>query len=68
MAQTRTITLSETTWQQLDSLLKQAPSEFIRFCLLDEIVKEGIAGYKETHGLDKDIEFQRPQYEPLSST
>ena len=50
MAQTRTITLSETTWQQLDALLEQAPSDFIRFCLLNEIFEEGMKACDEKYG------------------
>jgi hypothetical protein len=53
MAQTRTITLSETNWQRLDALLAQAPSsDFIRFCLLNEILEEGMKAYIEKYGIE----------------
>ena len=52
MAQTRTITLSDTNCQQLDTLLTQIPSsEFIQFCLLNEIFEEGLKACEEKHGI-----------------
>ncbi len=52
MAQTRTITLSDTNWQKLDALLAQIPSSgFIGFCLLNEIFEEGLKACEEKHGI-----------------
>ncbi len=52
MAQTRTITLSDTNWRQLDTLLSQIPcSDFIQFCLLNDIFEEGLKACEEKHGI-----------------
>lgn len=52
MAQTRTITLSDTNWQQLDTMLSQIPSsDFIRFCLINEIVEKGMKACEEKYGI-----------------
>jgi len=43
MAETREITLTEENWQKIDLLLARIPdSDFLRFCLMNEIVEQGI--------------------------
>ena len=63
MAQTRMITLSDTNWQRLDALLAQAPpSDFIRFCLLNEIFEDGMNACGEKYGVENttDITLRQP--------
>ena len=43
MAESRTMTLTETNWKQLDMLLARMPAnDFFKFCLINEIIEEGI--------------------------
>ena len=43
MAETRTITLTEENWKNVDELLMKIPdSEFLRFCVMNEIVGKGV--------------------------
>ena len=50
MAESRTITLTETNWKELDMLLeKLPPNDFIKFCLMNEIIIEGIQKCKEKY-------------------
>lgn len=50
MTESRTVTLSETNWKQLDMLLARIPSsDFIKFCLMNEIVEEGIKRCEEKY-------------------
>jgi hypothetical protein len=43
MAEKREITLTEENWKKIDELLEKIPdSEFLRFCLMNDIVEEGI--------------------------
>ena len=42
MAESRTMTLAETNWKQLDMLLAKMPAnDFFKFYLMNEIVEEG---------------------------
>lgn len=43
MAETRKITLTEENWQEIDMILAKLPnSDFLRFCLMNDIVEKGI--------------------------
>ncbi len=43
MAETRAIILTEENWQNIDELLSRRPdSDFLRFCLMNDIIEEGI--------------------------
>lgn len=43
MAKTREITLTDENWKKIDELLERIPdSEFLRFCLMNDILEVGI--------------------------
>jgi len=43
MAETREITLTDENWQRIDELFAKIPdSNFIRFCLMNDIVEGGL--------------------------
>ncbi|MCK9482279.1 MAG: hypothetical protein M0R38_11030 [Bacteroidia bacterium] len=43
MVETRKITLTKESWQKIDELLTLIPdSEFLRFCLINGIIEEGV--------------------------
>ena len=43
MAKTREITLTDENWKKIDELLERRPdSDFLRFCLVNEIFEKGI--------------------------
>ena len=47
MAKTREITLADENWKKIDELLERIPdSEFLRFCLMDEIAGEGLEQFE----------------------
>ena len=42
MAEKREITLTEENWQTIDTIMARIPdSDFLRFCLMNDIVEEG---------------------------
>lgn len=48
MAETRGITLTDENWQKLDELFTRIPdSEFLRFCLINDIVEEGLVMFEK---------------------
>jgi len=49
MAKTRRITLTKNNWNQIDEILSYYPdSKFLRFCIINIIVEEGIKKMKES--------------------
>ena len=43
MVETCEITLTEKNWKKVDELLTKIPdSDFLRFCVMDEIIEEGL--------------------------
>lgn len=50
MAESRTMSLTETNWKQLDMLLAKMPSnDFFKFYLMNEIIEEGIKRCEEKY-------------------
>ncbi len=48
MAKTREITLTDENWKKIDELLESIPdSDFLRFCLMNDIVEEGMERFKD---------------------
>lgn len=47
MAKTREITLADENWKKIDELLERIPdSEFLRFCLMNKIIEEGLEQFE----------------------
>ena len=47
MAETCEITLTEENWQKVDELFTKFPySEFLRLCVMNEIVEEGLKQFE----------------------
>lgn len=43
MGKTREITLTDENWKKIDALLERIPdSDFLRFCVMNDIVEKGI--------------------------
>lgn len=48
MDETRQVTLTEENWQKIDYLLRSIPdSNFLRFCLINDMIEEGIELYSK---------------------
>jgi hypothetical protein len=48
MAKTREITLADENWNKIDELLEKIPdSDFLRFCLVNEIIEMGLDGFEK---------------------
>lgn len=47
MTKTREINLTEENWENVDELLMKIPdSEFLRFCVMNEIIEEGLEQFE----------------------
>jgi hypothetical protein len=46
MAETREITLTDENWHRIDKLVAKIPdSDFLRFCLMNDIIEEGLVRF-----------------------
>ena len=54
MAETREITLTKEIWKKIDELLEGIPdSDFLRFCLMNDIIEAGLESLFERFKMNK---------------
>lgn len=60
MAKTREITLNEENWKKIEKLVSRIPdSEFLKFCLMNDIVELGLDRFEELITMNQQASHER---------